>query len=498
MRFLRILPFAVGLLTLARPLEAAELASEADRIVRFFHEQYQFNGAVLVSKNGEVAFQAAYGLADREWNIPNTTDTRFRLGSITKQFTAALILQLVEAGKVELQTPLSRYVPEYPGKVSDRVTIHQLLTHTSGIKSYTSMPNFRREVSRDPYEPLDFLDVFAGEPLDFEPGEQFRYNNSGYFLLGVIVEKVTGKPYEDALEEHIFRPLGMKSSGFDRAEVLIEKRATGYDARLDGYRNSPYLDMSLPYAAGSLYSTVEDLYRWDRALAEGKVLSDELQQLMFQQHVKIAKKPDAPSYGYGWFLREIDRPGSKGRKTLLVEHGGGINGFNTLIRRIPADGHLIVALNNSPGANLGRMADALQSLLYGEAGSRLKKSSAVDVYDVYRENGVLSAAARMKEIEKSKEHDRSPAEARRLLRAVAAQNPADAYALLEKADLPDNPQSAGLWMMVGDALDGAELRDEAAKAFAKAVEIAPRLADAVRKRLEQGAENELISNPDLR
>ena len=471
-------------LLIVLPSRAADLTEEVDRIAKHYHEQYQFNGAVLVSKSGEVAFKGAYGMANREWNIPHTADTRFRLGSITKQFTAALILQLVDEGKVDLQAPLSRYVPEYPAKVADRVTVHHLLTHTSGIQSYTSMEGFFENRSRDPYKPVDFLKVFAEEPLTFEPGAKFLYNNSGYFLLGVIIEKTTGMPYEEVLEERIFGPLGMAHSGYDQAAPLIEKRAEGYDALLVEYRNAPYLDMSIPYAAGSLYSTVEDLYTWDRALAAGKVISNEMSNKMFQPYEKMAEAPDAPSYGYGWTVSEMGKPGAEGEKLTVAGHGGGINGFNTLIQRIPSDGHLIVILNNSPGANLNEMAEKMWSAVYGEPAGALGKSGALAAYEVYREDGAEASGARWKELSETKEYVTTPLETMRLLRAVADESPRDARALLTAANLPENPRSAGLWMTIGDAFAKKGERDEAAKAYGTALQLAPGMAGLVANKLE--------------
>src|SRR4029453_12484171 len=203
----------------------------------------------------------------------------------------------------------------------DRVTIHQLLNHTSGIPSYTGLPNFFQDISRNPYKVTDFVKKYASGDLEFEPGSKFSYNNSGYFLLGAIIEKVTGKPYEQVLKENIFEPLGMKNTGYDHFDTLIQKRATGYQKAGgdDRYVNAPYLDMSIPYAAGSLYSTVEDLYLWDQALYGDSLLSAELKELMF--------KPALENYAYGWTIRKT----SFDEKIPVIAHNGGINGFSTTI-----------------------------------------------------------------------------------------------------------------------------------------------------------------------
>ena len=201
-----------------------------------------------------------------EWKIPNDAETKFRLGSLTKQFTSTLILQLVEQGKIKLDGKITDYLPDYRKDTGDRVTIHQLLNHTSGIPSYTDQPGFLQDVSRNPYTVADFVKKYTSGSLEFEPGSKFSYNNSGYFLLGAIIEKLTGKTYAEAVRDNIFVPLGMKNSGYDMPSPLIPKRASGYAKTPAGYVNAAYLDMSIPYAAGSLYSTVEDLYIWDQAL----------------------------------------------------------------------------------------------------------------------------------------------------------------------------------------------------------------------------------------
>ena len=293
-----------------------------------------------------------------EWNIPNTASTKFRLGSITKQFTSMLIMQLVEQGKLKLNGKITDYLPDYPKATGSKITIHHLLTHTSGIPSYTSFPKFFETMSRDPYTPDAFVKKFSGLPLEFEPGSTFSYDNSGYFLLGVIIEKITGKPYAEVLKETILTPLAMNDTGYDLAEPILSKRASGYEKRSEGYVNAPYLDMSIPYAAGSLYSTVEDLYRWDQALYTDKLLADSVSKAtMFT--------PFLNHYAYGWGVSNM-MVGQLKDSLLLIEHGGGINGFNTLISRIPADKRLVVLLNNTGGAPLNTIRKNIVNILYNQ------------------------------------------------------------------------------------------------------------------------------------
>ena len=352
-----VLAFALLLCATAAQAQApapSDKVAKIDELVKSFHSIRQFNGAVLVAEEGRVIFRKGYGMANMEWAIPVEPDTKFRLGSITKQFTSALVLQLVEQGKIKLDGKLSDYLPDYRKDTGGRITIHQLLNHTSGIPSYTSRPNFFAEESRNPYAVSDFVKKFASDDLEFEPGSKFNYNNSGYSLLGAIIEQVTGKPYDQVLKERILDPLGMKNTGYDRHAALLPKRASGYAKTPSGYDNAPYLDMSIPYAAGSMYSTVEDLYLWDQALYTDKVLSAKSRELMYT--------PGLQDYGYGWGVRKVQLGG---KETTLVQHSGGINGFSTLIIRVPESRHLIVLLDNTQGTKLQQLAQNIAAVLYG-------------------------------------------------------------------------------------------------------------------------------------
>jgi CubicO group peptidase (beta-lactamase class C family) len=358
--------------------------SKIDALIKVYNDYGQFNGSVLVAERGKVIYKKGFGLANREWNIPNKPNTKFRLGSITKQFTSMLLLQLVDKGKIDLQGKLSDYLPYYRKDTGSQVTIHHLLTHSSGIPSYTSIPKFFEEISRDPYPVEEFVKKYCSGDLQFEPGARYVYNNSGYFLLGAIIEEITEKTYEEILKKNIFSPLGMKNSGYDRHGPIIPNRATGYSNAFDGYINAPYLDMSLPYAAGSLYSTVEDLYLWDQALYTEKLLSAKMKELMFTPHIA--------NYGYGWGIRQKSLPDSE-EKLTSISHGGGINGFNTLIERLVDEKHLIVLLNNTPRANLGQMSDAIIRILYDKPYDMPKKSIAKVMFETLMEKDVKSAIA---------------------------------------------------------------------------------------------------------
>ncbi|MBA3570951.1 MAG: serine hydrolase, partial [Pyrinomonadaceae bacterium] len=369
---------------------AQDKPAKIDEVMTAANKYRLFNGSVLVAENGKVIYKKGLGLAQMEWNIPNTLDTRFRLGSITKQFTAALILQLVEQGKVKLDGRVSDYLPAYRKDIGEKVTVHQLLNHTSGIPSYTSLPGFFNDVSRNPFTVDDFVKKYASNDLEFEPGSKFSYNNSGYFLLGAIVEKVTGQTYEKALKERILDPLGMKNTGYDRHGTLIEKRASGYQKTPDGYTNAPYLDMSLPYAAGAMYSTVEDLYLWDQALYTDRVLSAATKELMY--------KPNLDDYAYGWVITRA-KLGTGTESVPKIKHGGGINGFNTVIVRFLAQKHLIVLLDNtSQGRSLEQLERELTNILYNQPYNLPKMSVAEVLFKTIGENGIEAGLAQYRDL----------------------------------------------------------------------------------------------------
>ncbi|SOD78602.1 serine hydrolase [Spirosoma fluviale] len=332
-------------------------SAKIDALIQQYVANRQFNGSVLVADKGQVIFKKGYGLANMEWNIPNAPDTKFRLGSITKQFTAMLIMQLVEKKKLSLTGKITDYLPDYPKATGDKITIHHLLTHTSGIPNYTNFPKFFETLSRDPVTPESFTKEFSGKPLDFEPGTKFSYSNSGYFLLGTIIEKVTGKSYADVLTENILKPAQMANTGYDLFSPILPKRATGYEKKGSTYVNSPYLDMSIPYAAGSMYSTVEDLYRWDQVLYTDKLLSASGKATMYT--------PFIDGYAYGWGVGK-SKVGQVKDSLAILEHGGGINGFNTIISRLPKDKQLVVLLNNTGGAPLNDIRKNILRILYDQ------------------------------------------------------------------------------------------------------------------------------------
>lgn len=464
------------------PALAQDKAAELDEMIQTYYDFGQFHGAALVADEGKVIFKKGYGMANYEWGRPIEPDTKFRLGSITKQFTAALILQLREEGKIDLDGKLSDHLPYYRKDTGLKITIHQLLNHTSGIPSYTSLPGFFQDVSRDPYGVGDFIKKFASGDLEFEPGSTYRYNNSAYFILGAIIEQITGKTYEQALKERILDPAGMKDTGYDLHQPLLKKRAAGYSKTPAGFVNAAYLDMSLPYAAGSMYSTVEDLYRWDRALDSDKVLKEESKALMF--------KPGLSNYGYGFVIQD-HKVGDTGKEVKTIEHGGGINGFNTLITRLPDSDGVIVLLGNVEGIQkLGTISNNAIAILNGLPWERPRYSIAETLYGAYEKEGIQTAVARYRELKNSKpeNYDFAESELNTLgYRLLASGKTKDAIEIF-KLNVEMFPEASNPYDSLGEAYLADGNKELALKNYRKSVELDPENANGIAaiKRIESG------------
>ena len=334
-----------------------EKAAKIDTLITQYAECCSFSGTILVSEHDEVIFKKGYGLANREWNIKNTPDVRFRIASLTKQFTSMLVLQQVAKGNIKLDGHISDYLPYYRQDIGQKVTVHELLNHTSGIPSYTSNPKFEADVSRNYYAVDDFVKQFCSGDLEFEPGTKFAYDNSGYFILGAILEHITGKKFEVLLKNDILIPLDMKDTGIDTHAEILPKRAAGYQETAEGIVNASYMEMTVPFAAGAMYSTVEDFYKWDQALYTDKLIPGDLKQKMFT--------PGLGNYGYGWMIFTTPE-GELDAGQTETGHEGGINGFNTLVQRFVQDHNLIVEFNNTPGAHLIDMAIGIRAILNGQ------------------------------------------------------------------------------------------------------------------------------------
>ena len=312
------------------------LATYADQLLAAAFPAYQPGAAVLVVHDGEVVLRKGYGMADLELGVPVAPDMVFEVGSVTKQFTAASILLLQERGKLRVEDEVTKYLPDYPTH-GETITINHLLTHTSGIPSYTGLPEWFPRWRED-MKVEELIALFKDKPLEFKPGDQWRYNNSGYVLLGAIIEKVSGKTYEEFVEEEIFKKLGMIHSRYGHHEEIVARRARGYTRDSDGFRNANYLSMTQPYAAGSLISTVDDLAIWDRALVDESLLKKESLERMYMSY----RLNSGRSIRYGYGVAVIDLEGRR-----VIEHGGGIFGYTSFVLRMPEEKLFVAILSNS-------------------------------------------------------------------------------------------------------------------------------------------------------
>ncbi|WP_223640102.1 serine hydrolase [Corallococcus sp. EGB] len=463
---------AVALLCVPVAAGAATRQQELDKLLTQYHQLRQFNGAALVANEKGIVLKKAYGQANFEWNVPNTPDTKFRIASMTKQFTAMVILQLVAEGKLKLDDTLVSALPDYRKDTGSRITITHLLNHTSGIPNYTSAPDFFPKVSRNPYAVADFVKQFASGDLEFEPGSKFAYSNSGYYLLGAIIERVTGKTYAQAVQERIFTPLGMKDSGYDVAATVLPKRASGYELTPGGYANAAYLDMSLPYAAGSLYSTVEDLYRWDRALYENKLLPEALKQKMFT--------PGLENYGLGLSMDPL--PLNDGKTVLAtIGHSGGINGFSSRIYRVPEGREVVILLDNtSRGDKLRELSAGLLGVLHGIAPKAPRQGIRELLSMRLSQEPIAKTVAHYRELKATKPdaYDFSDSELNSLGYDLLRKGRAADAVEIFKLNVEMFPKVGNVYDSLGEAYLAVGDRDQARVNYRKAVELDPKNTNA--------------------
>lgn len=317
------------------PVSAQTLDSKIDSIIGMeFNEANGPGGVFLVAQKGQPLYLKAYGKANLELDVPLTSENVFQIGSMTKQFTAIAILMLEEQGKLDVQHAVSRYLPNYPA--GDKITLHHLLTHTSGIKDFTKMKSIS-EIAQKEMTPQMMVDFFKNEPADFLPGEKFEYNNSGYIILGYIIELVSGLTYEDFIEKNIFEKIAMTHSRYANDREVIPQRAYGYHKKTYGYVNKTVINYSVPYASGALISTAADLLKWQNALNQPVLVSESTLKKAFMPYQ--LNSGETIMYGYGWHIKNIDG-------TLTREHGGSIFGFKSMGVYIPSEDIYVLGLSN--------------------------------------------------------------------------------------------------------------------------------------------------------
>ena len=319
---------------------AQDYTKQIDELISHNFESDGPGIALLVAKDGKIIYSKGYGKADLELDVNLTADHVFELGSITKQFTAVAILMLEEQGKLSLEDDILEYIPDYPTQ-GNTITIYQLLNHTSGIKSYTDMPSFMTEARTD-RTPSEIIEIFKNEPMEFPAGTAFKYNNSGYILLGHIIEVVSDMTYAEFIDSHFFDPLGMTHSYYGSKIKLIKGRASGY-TRGEGIENGKYISMSLPYAAGSLMSTVDDMLKWQNALSANTFISKE----NYDRATNGSELSDGKRipYGFGWVRENL-------LGSPMITHGGGIFGYTTNGIYLPDEDVYVIGLSNCDYGNV--------------------------------------------------------------------------------------------------------------------------------------------------
>lgn len=326
--------------------------------MKAYHTYNMFDGSVLVAEDGKILYKAAFGLANREWNIPNTTDTKFMIGSVSKSFTAVLTLIQVQKGLIDLDKTIAEYLPEFSGKPAANVTIRQVLNHTSGIPNYDIIKDFFPRISRQNFTRKEYVNVYVDSSLAFKPGTKYAYSSWGYFTLGYLMEKVTGKSYSQLMKEDIFDKTGMSSSGSYFHTQVVAKRATGYDYSFGGYASLDFRDQSNTMGTGDLYSTVEDIFKFHLALSANTLLNKSLTTEMFTPGMRPAQ------YGYGWFNKFFKYTPTDSVASNF--HLGMTEGFLSFAIRIPSTNSSVIILCNSSPTDFFGITGNLVKVLYNK------------------------------------------------------------------------------------------------------------------------------------
>jgi len=356
-----LLPLLLFCVTIQACAQTVE--QKIDELLTTYATQNKLNGTVLVAEKGKIIYEKGFGYRNAELKIPNDVNSIFQIGSITKQITSAVIMELQQEGKLSVHDKLSKYFPGFLN--GDKITIENLLTHTSGIHNYTEDTVIMKNDVTKHYSEEQMMALFKSYPPDFEPGARWSYSNSAYSILGYIIEKVEKKPYEQVVRQRIFQPLGMSNSGFDFTHLSSPNKTTGYFSLSPKVAVAPIVDSTIAFSAGAVYTTVGDLYKWDRAIYTDKILKPESWKAVFT--------PYKNKYGYGW---GIDSAFGK----QYVAHSGGIHGFSSYIIRFPQDEAVVIAFDNSSSNVLGPISKNIAAILFNQPYELpgAKKSIAVD------------------------------------------------------------------------------------------------------------------------
>jgi len=326
-----------------------DVQEKVDDYIDAYVQMSRFSGSILIAKRGQVLVNKGYGYASYGFEVNNNPQTKFRIGSLTKGFTAVAIMQLVENNKLKLNDRLIKFIPDYSR--GNEITIKHLLTNTSGIPNHTELEDFNRERRVFHYGIIETIQLFKNKPLEFEPEEKFSYSNSNYLLLGYIIEQISNMTYAEYVKQNILDPLQMLNSGYERPEEIIKNMAQGYCIKNNEIVKAKFRDMSNAHASGALYSTTGDLYKWDRALYTDKLMSNNYRDLMFT--------PFKDNYGFGWGIVDVFNH-------KMIAHSGEIDGFTSNISRFPDEDVCIIILSNFEHTPISRINKDIIAIVFGK------------------------------------------------------------------------------------------------------------------------------------
>ncbi len=453
-------------------LFCGELTERLDSMMNLYHTHNNFSGSVLVAKDGEVLYSDGFGYAGIEHNIPNAPMMKYRIASISKQFTSMLVLQMVAEGELSLDSTVNTYIEDYPEPQGSKITLHHLLSHTSGMPHYGGIADFFQRYGRLHFSHSDFVELFWDLDLLFEPGEEFSYSSFGYYLLGYILEEVSGKSFPGLLNERILEPLGMENTGVEDHRRILMDRAYGYNFLLDGFERAEFRDLSTALATGDMYSTPEDMVLWERALLEYSLLDKDYQDLKFS--------PNLDGYGYGWRTGYLEV--HENDSVYYHQHTGGTNGFTSIVIRFPDDGYYIVVFCNTRPAEIRPVKRNIARLLYGYDFEFLPSITLAAARILERE-GLEPALDYLHEFSEDEEkfEKLSYSDIARIGRdLLRLERTGEAIAFLE-AGTKLYPEKADAYVMLGDGYHAKDKKEKAIKSYAKALVLDPEHSGALRR-----------------
>ena len=448
-------------------VSSAQLSQRFDSLLQSYYKNGLFEGTALIADSTGIIYHKSFGFANHNYSILNDTSTIFRLGSLEKQFTAMLVLQLIEKGKLNLQAKITDYLPTYRKETGDKVTIEHLLTHTSGILNYTALPNVWNDSLQLAYQPEYLLRKFCSSDLEFKPGTKYRYSNTNYFILSQIIQQATGKPLAVILKENILIPAGMRRTGLDDNITILQNKALGYYRLANAYVNEPYIYVPNAIGAASIYSTAYDLYLWDRILHTDKLLSDANLKSYSSPHFSIA--PDY-AYGFGW---EFTRTSIADKDTIeTMEHSGAIRAFRSVIFRVPKEKKCIILLSNCANQSGYDLFENIMQIFRRKKFTQPNRLLADTLYSIMQKTTVENAIWSYKKLKLSDStaYDFSSSSLEFLgERLLLFQNYVAAIAIFQLA-VAENPGYTYGYFYLGKAYEKSGKLNEAVKAYQKVVD----------------------------